>query len=318
MRRCLKSSLYIFMASLLITASPFAAEPNDADQNDTDQIDNPSEQEAIRQTFKDYSTVFAKHDPEALSKLWAQDGVYLDPTTGQYVKGHDALMEEYKLWFQTNHADKVEFTPKEITFNGPDEAAVQGILRITFTDKPPKENAFASLMVKENGKWVIKEARQIILKTEVSNADKLKPLSFLIGDWEDKDSDVDITFNTNWDKYENMLISRFNMKIFGQDVMEGRQIIAWDPIEKKIRSWFFDSDGGFGHGFWYENDGNWFVKAVYTLSDGRKATAVNVYKKINDNEYSWAAIGRDVNGVILPDIDPIVVQRIGSQEVENE
>jgi uncharacterized protein (TIGR02246 family) len=278
-----------------------------------------AEQEAIRQQFKDFSQTFAKHNPEEMVNYWTADGTYLDPTTGQYVKGRDALIEEYKLWFNQNHANQAVVTPREINFLSPNEAGIQGDLKVSFSDnKPPKENAFAALMRKENGKWLIQEARQITLKSAPTTSEELRSLAWLVGNWEDDDENVDIIHSTKWNKNKNMLIQHFSMSIYGQDVMDARQIIAWDPIEKKIRSWVFDSDGGFGQGTWYEHNGSWFIKNVYTLADGRKATAVNIYKKINDNSYTWASVGRDVNGEILPDIEPVTVTRIESNEVENE
>jgi hypothetical protein len=31
--------------------------------------------------------------------------------------------------------------------------------------------------------------------------------------------------------------------------LEGWQIIGWDPIEERIRTWTFDGEGGFAEGY---------------------------------------------------------------------
>ena len=44
------------------------------------------------------------------------------------------------------------------------------------------------------------------------------------------------------------------------DDLEGTQVIGWDPAAGTIRSWMFDSDGGFGEGTWSKKDNSWIVK----------------------------------------------------------
>jgi len=36
--------------------------------------------------------------------------------------------------------------------------------------------------------------------------------------------------------------------------MAGMQIIGWGPAAKQMRSWVFDSDGGFGTVIWSKKD----------------------------------------------------------------
>lgn len=271
---------------------------------------NSVEESKLRQDAKNYSNIFGKGDARGLAQFWTEDAVYINPTSGESVKGRAAIIQEYTHWFNQLHANKTDISIEEISFPHPDEAVERGFSRIQFSDgKPPIEHAFSAHLVRENGRWLFKEVRQIPLKSQHSNHDKLKPLEWLIGSWVDADKDVTISFDTHWDKYKNLLIQNFDMKLYGQDIIEGRQIIAWDPIEKRIRSWVFDSDGGFGQGSWYEKDGSLFAKMAYTLADGRKASAVNIYKRINGNSYSWSSVSRDVNGEILPNIEPVIVER---------
>ena len=65
------------------------------------------------------------------------------------------------------------------------------------------------------------------------------------------------------------------------DDLEGTQVIGWDPAAGTIRSWMFDSDGGFGEGTWSKKDNSWIVKFNQVLPDGRKASATNIYTLID-------------------------------------
>ena len=78
--------------------------------------------------------------------------------------------------------------------------------------------------------------------------------------------------------------------------LEGTQVIGWDPAADTIRSWMFDSDGGFGEGTWSKKDNSWIVKFNQVLPDGRKASATNIYTIVDGNTFTWKSIGRKVDG----------------------
>jgi hypothetical protein len=99
------------------------------------------------------------------------------------------------------------------------------------------------------------------------------------------------------------------MKVYGLDGLEGYQIIGWDPLEKKFRSWVYDSDGGFGTGLWSKKGDGWQVAMNYVLSDGSKATAVNIYDKISSDSYNFSSIDRQLDGKKIENIEPVEVVR---------
>jgi hypothetical protein len=85
---------------------------------------------------------------------------------------------------------------------------------------------------------------------------------------------------------------------------------GWDSETQEIRSWVFDSDGGFGDRFWTEEGkGNrWQIEAVNTLPDGSQSPAVHVITKVDDDHYTWESGNRSVDGLLLPSI---TVARVG-------
>jgi hypothetical protein len=102
------------------------------------------------------------------------------------------------------------------------------------------------------------------------------------------------------------------------DDLEGNQVIGWDPAAGTIRSWMFDSDGGFGEGVWTRKGESWVVKFSQVLSDGRTATATNVYTLIDDNSYKWKSVGRTVDGELQPNIEEVKIVRQGTQQEEKQ
>ena len=58
--------------------------------------------------------------------------------------------------------------------------------------------------------------------------------------------------------------------------MKGSQRIGWDPSAKRLRSWVFDSEGGFGEGVWSKSGNQWIAKMTGVTSDGKTASSTNV------------------------------------------
>ncbi len=141
--------------------------------------------------------------------------------------------------------------------------------------------------------------------------EELKKLDWLVGQWldQDKDDDLDINLSYSWDEHKNFLTNKFTILSKNKKEMDGKQIIGWDPSTKEIRSWVFDSDGGFGHGIWRQKGDLWIVESAYTLPNGQKASSINIYKKMDDNNYSYESTGRSIDGEFLPDIEPVTITR---------
>lgn len=135
----------------------------------------------------------------------------------------------------------------------------------------------------------------------------LKPLDWLIGTWIDDNDDATITTTYHWDENKNFIVQEFSASINGEVQISGKQILAWDPIQNAIRSWIFDSEGGFGEGSWSKQHNHWLVEMTQILADGRFASSSNIYTLISPKEYQWEAVNREVDGEILPDIDPVTI-----------
>lgn len=153
------------------------------------------------------------------------------------------------------------------------------------------------------------EVNEKVVNATASNYEHLKELGWLVGSWIDQDENIVVTSDWKWAMNKNFLIQNFSMKVLDHDELQGRQIIGWDPVNARLHSWIFDSDGGFGESDWSKDGDSWFASTVYTLSDGRKASATHIYTKVGDNSYTFASQNRDVDGKVLPNIGPFKIIR---------
>jgi hypothetical protein len=87
------------------------------------------------------------------------------------------------------------------------------------------------------------------------------------------------------------------------------QIVGWDAATKKIRSWTFDSDGGYSDSTWTKRGERWYISNEGVLADGRKASMINVIKQIDENSFTWAAIERTAGGELLPNVPEVLIVR---------
>ncbi|HEY4832682.1 MAG TPA: SgcJ/EcaC family oxidoreductase [Waddliaceae bacterium] len=271
--------------------------------------EKPQNESAVREAAKALMEAYNQRQPEKIGALWAEDGVIFHPLTGETSTGREEIIEYYKNRFAKHRNGKVDITVTSVEFDEPNQAALKGLIKIFSSNRPLTQSAFKAQLVSENGKWLFRKITDIVLEPAPSHFNNLQNVDWLVGEWVDQDENIEITFNCKWDKYKNFLIQNFTSKVLGQDQIEGQQIIGWDPIKEKIRSWVFDSDGGFGEGYWHNKDKSWFSHMIYTLPDGRKASAILIYTKIDDHSYAFTSVERDIEGEILPDIDPVVVQK---------
>lgn len=265
---------------------------------------------AIRNVVQSYQEAYNQQDATKLAAQWASDATYINPVTGESAEGKEAIEKLFKEKFAQGKKRRLEIAIKSIEFPHPDEAIENGVMKVSVDDQPVQQMAYQTEYVKKNGKWLVKAINEIELQEPSSNFEQLKDLAWLVGKWKDSDDHVDILFDNQWDKYKNFITQHFKMKIYGQDGIEGKQIIAWDPVKNVIRSWVFDSDGGFGEGTWEKVDKSWYATMHYTLSDGRIASSENVYTPVDDRSYTFASIDREVDGEILPDMNPVSVEKI--------
>ena len=131
----------------------------------------------------------------------------------------------------------------------------------------------------------------------------------MIGTWVDQDEENRIETTCQWTKNQNFMTRWFTVSVRDRIDMAGVQIVGWDPAAKQIRSWVFDSDGGFGEGVWTKKDTRWYVQATGTLPDGSKTSSVNIITYVDDNTFTWQSVNREAGGEILPNVDEVVVVR---------
>jgi hypothetical protein len=95
----------------------------------------------------------------------------------------------------------------------------------------------------------------------------------------------------------------------GEVVLKGTQRFGWDPQTKQIRSWIFDSAGGFGEGVWTQVEDKWVCKARGVGADGSVSSDTRTLARPASDRVIWTATDRLSDGEELPDFAVTMVRK---------
>jgi uncharacterized protein (TIGR02246 family) len=269
----------------------------------------PDDEAAIRRAVDAYVAAFNRGDARALAACWSDEGEYVSPD-GMRFKGRAAIQKEFEAYFaESQGRQHVEISHPSIRFLTPDVAVEEGRARVTRPGQAPVKTTYIAIHVKQKGRWRMDSVRETIVPSVPSHYDNLKELEWLIGQWVDRGEDSTIETSCRWTKNQNFITRSFKVSIGDEIDMEGTQVIGWDPAKEQIRSWLFDSKGGFAEGVWTRDGDTWTIRAHYVLNDGQRASSVNVLTRVDENTFQWRSVGREIGGQIQPDIENVTVVR---------
>jgi hypothetical protein len=139
--------------------------------------------------------------------------------------------------------------------------------------------------------------------------DSLKDLEWLIGTWRMDTKDRDVTSTYEWDENKAFIRGKYTVKQGDKVVESGMQIFGKDNADGGIRSWVFQSDGGFGDGLWTRDGQTWTVDFGGVTHDGKNLSASVVYHRVNADTFTWQSVQQTVDGRPIGDSQPIRVTK---------
>ncbi|MGA2620027.1 MAG: SgcJ/EcaC family oxidoreductase [Thermoguttaceae bacterium] len=287
-------------AVLAVTVSAHAAEKN-----------NPGEkpdENAIRAAVESYAAAYNRGDAKAVASHWSDSGQWISPS-GQRFQGKVAIEKELQTLFAENKGVRIEVMNPTIRILSADAAIEEGTVRVIRPAEPPSESTYLAVHVKKGGQWKLDTVRETDVPEAPPASSPLQDLAWLVGEWTDDSPDAAVAATVTWTKNKSFLSYSFKASASGMDDLEGTQVIGWDPAAGTIRSWMFDSDGGFGEGTWSNKDNTWTVKFSQVMPDGRKASATNIYTLVDGNTFTWKSIGRKVDKEFLPNVEEVKIVR---------
>lgn len=267
-----------------------------------------AEEKEIHQLIDDVQKAYNAADAKALASLFTEDAELVN-AAGDVTHGRIAIEEMFEAAFASSPGAKMEIEVESIRSIGPGLLVEDGTTIVTRAPgQAPERSRYTVTHIKQDGKWRMASARDISVVAP-SNVERLQQLEWLIGEWVDESPEAVVTSNYRWSEDGNFILNEFSAKIGGRPATSGTQRIGWDPLANQIRSWVFDSTGGYGEGLWTRDDDRWVIKQRNVTSDGLVGSATNVLTRIDKDRWGWQSHDRMVGGELTPEIEQVVVVR---------
>ena len=293
---------------LLILITTLLGQESERAQSKVGNQSSPDES-AIRSNVAAFVKAYNAGDAKAVAALFSPEAQIIDED-GETTQGRAAIEKRTAETFAEAPQGRIEIAIDSLRFIGSALAIETG--KATVTSSPgddPDVSRYTVVHIKSSdGKWLLGFVRDEEA-TELTNHDRLKPLEWLIGDWIDESPDSVVLTSCKWSDNKNFLLSDINIRVQGSNAMHLTQRIGWDPLTKQIKSWLFDSDGGYGESFWTRDGDRWLVKATAVRRDGTTASMTNIYTPTGKDSYTWQTTERVVAGAVLPPIEIKVVRK---------
>ena len=255
-----------------------------------------------------YARDFNAGNAKALVARFTEDAEVIEDDGLRY-EGRELIEERLAESLAASPGAKMVIEVEAIRLLSPDAAKEEGRTIVTpAAGTPPVHRRYTALLVKRDGSWLLSSVREEH-DPMVSPHDRLQILAWMLGDWIDEGPDSLVRVNCRWSEDGNFLIRIFTVKHQGKDVMTVTQRIGWDPAAKQIRSWEFDSEGGFGEGKWGGDGDRWVIKHTATRPEGTIVSATNTMVRERPDLVRWSSTDRYLGHEPIPDEPPFAFVR---------
>ena len=252
---------------------------------------------AVRSAAAAYREAIDKGDLDAVTSFWAGDADYVDQA-GRAYKIKEGLERAKQLSHGAARATACPLKTKilSIRFVTPDVAIEDGVFeRTQAAADQSAQGQYAAVWVKRDGKWLIDSLRRVAAARRCRHR---PPEEFGLDDRRlgRRRRRRHGRSLVPWGPDKAYMLREIKLQPKGDKPVSVTQWIGWDPTHKRIRSFAFDSFGGYSDGVWTNEGDAWVANTTGVLPDGRRTSATNLYSRIDDDTAIWESIDDEEDG----------------------
>jgi uncharacterized protein (TIGR02246 family) len=293
----------IFGISYVLISTALAA--------DTAEKPNSPETTTITKQAAEYAKAYNAGDAKALAQYFTDDAEYTDEN-GQLTQGRSDIERLLTDTFAENKGAKLDVQVDSVRPLDSDLFEEKGTTTVTSSGGGQQSSGYTAIHVKKDGQWPISRLFEFPA-ADPTPGQRLSQLAWMVGTWKDKGGSTSVETKADWARGNNFLTRTFKVSQGDDVLLEGWQIIGWDPIENRIRSWIFDSEGGYGQAFWTRDGNRWLLKETRVSADGSESSAEQTLTYVDQDHCTFESANRTLNGDLQPNIDKIEIDRVKSQ-----
>jgi uncharacterized protein (TIGR02246 family) len=168
---------------------------------------------------------------------------------------------------------------------------------------------YLCVWTKADDKWQVASVREFADDPPPTPHELLQPLAWLIGEWVSEGGDSIVRISYRWSDDGNYLLGDYKITKSGKTAMDSVQRVGWDPLRNQVRSWLFDSDGGYGEGEWTALEDGYRIRSSAVSPDGSVGSANMEAKKLSDSRFVLRGTNRIVAGEPASDFEITVSKK---------
>jgi hypothetical protein len=263
---------------------------------------------AVRKSGDAMTTLFNAGKINELTATFVPKGEIIDEE-GTVYQGQAEIKSLLTAFFEKYPGAKLTRSTESIRPVGP-VAIEEGTRTITTKDGSVKSQfRYISVWVKSERGWQLASLRDFSDDPAPTAHDHLEPIAWLVGDWMNEGADGKVTISYRWSDDKNFILGEFNLTASDGKKRKSQQRIGWDPSIGKIRSWLFETDGGFAEAVWTVGDNEIVIKSSSVNADGSAASATMTVTVASKDRYTITGTDRIIGDNLEDDFEITVVRR---------
>lgn len=266
-------------------------------------------EDAVAREAQATVSAFSAADASALAEMFLDSGELVDEQ-GTVHSGRKAITELFRGFFTRFPKAVLEMQPTSVRPVGEALLVEEGERRITAAEGAGVAQVhYVAVRSKQGDRWPIASYHEFTDDPAPSPREVLQSVAWLVGEWLEESAEGRTSITFRWSDDGNFLLGDY--EITGADAVASRstQRIGWDPVTGQLRSWTFDSDGGFSSGAWDAIADGWTVKSEATMPDGTTGSAILTIAPKDADHFVVRATDRILAGVEQPDFEITVSRR---------
>ena len=285
--RCLLAANVVWAALTIAPAAVYAAQPDD------------TELKAIRGGTAAYLKAMEEGDAQALAAAWTADGDYVD-AAGRAFKARELIASEFRDG-AGRRGRILPVTIDQIRLVTPEVAVEDGHIVHAAASGEPRQSRYTAVWLKQEGGWRLDSLRESATSSPNRNP-RLDELAWLLGNFAGLTTDGTIVFVSGTVSPDgNYLLRELTVTHPDHSRQSFSQRIGWDPLTRGLKSWTFDSNGGYNEGIWKQQGESWIVNTSGVSPDGKRTSATNLHSQIDDKGFLLESVGATIEGKLCPD-----------------
>lgn len=252
---------------------------------------------------------FNAGDAKALGELFMEQGELIDEN-GTVTSGRKAITALFQAFFEKFPKATLQMEITGLRQVGDDLAVEEGVRLITVDDgQTAAQLRYVAMRDKVGNAWPVASYREFADDPLPTPAEMLQGVAWLVGDWIDESPEGRTEVSYRFSEDGNFLVGEYTLAIGGMEASKSAQRIGYDPIEGVLRSWTFDSDGGFSEGEWFPTETGWLIRSEATLPDGTTGSATVELTPVDGDHFTIRSTDRIVAGAVEPDFELKIARR---------